>query len=132
MTKFGELKSIGHNIADSFASGIGLMIGYYEIDVFKEAGRSKDGHITIDFLTGRILSGRASRSLSRAAKLYANALPELCKKHGASVHDLKTLKVRFGSNLVQRPHFVVTVENNLGKKSEDIFTGIPGQKVQYK
>lgn len=32
--KFGVLRSIGHNIADSLASGIGLMIGVYTTNVF--------------------------------------------------------------------------------------------------
>ena len=35
--KFDELRSIGHNIADSLASGIGLLIGYYQMDIFGEA-----------------------------------------------------------------------------------------------
>jgi hypothetical protein len=42
--KFGELKSIGHNIADSLASGIGLMIGVYEMDIFGEAANSHEGY----------------------------------------------------------------------------------------
>ncbi len=32
--KHAVLKSVAHNIADSLASGIGLMIGIYEMDVF--------------------------------------------------------------------------------------------------
>ena len=32
--KFGELKSIGHNIADSLACGPGFLIGVYCTDIF--------------------------------------------------------------------------------------------------
>ena len=35
--KHDELRSIGHNIADSLASGCGLMIGVYDMDIFGEA-----------------------------------------------------------------------------------------------
>ncbi len=32
--KLGELKSLGHNIADSLASGVGVLIGVYVTDIF--------------------------------------------------------------------------------------------------
>lgn len=41
--KFDTLRSIGHNIADSLGSGIGLLIGVYEMDVFGEAAGAPDG-----------------------------------------------------------------------------------------
>ena len=50
--KFNELKSIGHNIADSLASGIGLLTGDYDFDVFGEAAGSPEGFILVDLLTG--------------------------------------------------------------------------------
>ncbi len=50
--KFDELRSIGHNIADSLASGTGLLIGIYGTDIFGEASRSPERFITVDFLTG--------------------------------------------------------------------------------
>jgi hypothetical protein len=46
--KFGTLKSIGHNIAESLASGIGMMIGVYEMDVFGEAAAAPQGYIEVD------------------------------------------------------------------------------------
>ena len=61
--KFGELKSIGHNIADSLASGIGLMIGVYETDVFGEARATSAGFIEVDFLNGSTMGGTPSRTL---------------------------------------------------------------------
>jgi hypothetical protein len=50
--KLGELKSVGHNIADSFASGIGLLIGHYEMNVFAEAASEPEGFVVVDFLEG--------------------------------------------------------------------------------
>lgn len=93
--KFGTLKSIGHNIADSFASGIGLMIGVFEMDVFGEAAAAPQGFIEVDFLTGEAISGKASAELKRALKLYRDALPDLCKRHGAEETDFRHLSARF-------------------------------------
>ena len=126
--KFGVLKSIGHNVADSLASGIGLMIGVYEMDIFNEAGQSAEGHITVDFLSGKAVAGTPSKSLSRAIELYREALPELCEKHGAKAADFKTLTARFGSDLVQRRHFIVTVEDQKGRLSVDTYFGSPGRR----
>ena len=128
--KIGILKSIGHNIADSVASGIGLMIGVYSMDIFDEASKSKDGHIVVDFLTGSVIAGYASESLQRAMKLYSDVLPELCAKHGASVSDFKSLTVQFGVTASRRRRFIVSFEDSTGKKSVESYFGSPGQKAR--
>ena len=71
--KFDQLRSIGHNIADSLASGAGLMVGFYEMDVFGEAARSSEGFIEVDFLAGISSGGSASPYLARAVELYRDA-----------------------------------------------------------
>ena len=48
--KFGGLRSIGHNIAYSLATGIGLLVGVYGMNTFGEADRSREGFITVDFV----------------------------------------------------------------------------------
>jgi len=45
--KHGELRSIAHNLADSFASGIGLPIGHDATDVFGEAEKTPEGFIAV-------------------------------------------------------------------------------------
>ena len=74
--KFDELRSIGHNIADSLGSGIGFLIGggFYDMDVFGEAGRSAEGFMAIDFLTGETAGAKPSRYLARAIARYRTAL----------------------------------------------------------
>jgi hypothetical protein len=79
--KFDALRSIGHNIADSLGSGIGPLIGVYGTDIFDEARRSPERCIVVDFLSGKVTRGKASRSLLRAVALYGDALPALCQKH---------------------------------------------------
>jgi len=125
--KFGTLKSIGHNIADSLASGIGMMIGVYEMDVFGEAAATPEGFIEVDFLTGLASGGKPSHELLRALDLYARALPELCRRHGADVTDFRRLTARFSG----RPMlcmFVVTIEDRHGRCSTDEYRGLPGQR----
>jgi len=93
--KHAVLTSIGHNIADSLASGIGLMIGVYDMDVYDEAFRSPEGFIDVNFLTGEASGTQVSHSLGRAVKLYTEALPSLCERQGAAVSDFKRLVVRY-------------------------------------
>lgn len=81
--KHDVLRSVGHNLAASLASGIGLLIGLYNVDVFGEAARTEDGCITVDFLAGTT-SERASASLQEAVKLYRAAFPALCARHDIS------------------------------------------------
>jgi len=123
--KFGELKSIAHNISDSLASGIGLLVGVYDTDVFAEAARSAEGYIDVDFLTGRVSGGAASASLSMAIGLYAGALPALCAKHGTLPTAFRQLRTRY-----QAPStFIVTVEDQDGRMSADTYEGRPGRRV---
>src|SRR5215467_3308287 len=93
--KHNDLRSIAHNIADSFASGMGFLIGVYAIDVFGEAARSPERFIEVDFLTGKILGGKPSESLAGAVKLYCAALPRFCEKHRVSVSAFRELMARY-------------------------------------
>jgi hypothetical protein len=125
--KFGTLKSIGHNIADSLASGIGLMVGVYEMDVFGEAATTPEGYIEVDFLAGEASAGQPSPDLARALKLYAQALPDLCKRHGVEVSAFRHLSARFsGRPMFER--FTVTVEDSQGRRSTDDYVGVPGKR----
>lgn len=127
--KFGELKSIGHNIADSLGSGIGLMIGVYEMDIFGEASNSPEGYITVDFLTGATSGAQPSASLAKAISLYSEALDDLCRKHGASVDAFSELTARFSVDSHGR-RFVVTVRDNNDRHSIDEYLGLPGERVK--
>ena len=127
--KFDELRSIGHNIADSLASGVGLLIGVYTMNVFGEAKRSPEGFLTVDFLSGECVAGAASPSLARAIALYKDALGALCKKHGTSPAAFRELTVRYSTDAYGR-RFRVTIEHRHGKRSVDEYVGRPGQRVR--
>jgi hypothetical protein len=126
--KFDQLRSIGHNIADSLASGIGLPIGLYQTDVFGEARRQTgQGFIIVDFLLGTCASGAPSASLARAITLYRDALAELCKKHGTSPSAFRKLTAQYSMDALGR-RFVVTVEDQYGHHADDEYVGIPGKR----
>lgn len=122
--KHKVLTSIAHNLADSLASGMGFMIGVYEMDVFGEAARSPEGFIEVDFLTGATQGGPPSRSLAKAISLYADTLPDLCKKQGLSISDYGKLTARYGGRW---PHqtVVIEVQDRNGKVSSDTYVGNP-------
>lgn len=126
----GKLKSVAHNIADSFASGIGLLIGVYEMNVFYEAAESAEGYISVDFLTAKTAGGEPSISLKRAIELYRDAVPILCMKEAVDYAKIKTLEARFGTDPAYGPHFKVTVESVNGKRSTDQYVGIPARRLR--
>jgi hypothetical protein len=128
--KLGELKSLGHNLADSFASGIGLLVGYYEMNVFAEAAASDPGFVEVNFLNASVAGSPISQSLQGAINCYRDAVPELCKKHNIDFSQIRTLTARFGSDKVYGSHFMVTVESMDGRSSTDRYIGIPGKRLR--
>ena len=127
--KLGRLTSVAHNISDSLASGVGIMIGFYELpDVFAEASASEPGFIEVDFLAGSTAGSPASVELHRVVGLYAAALSGHCKKHGVPVESFRVLRARFGTDQVCGCHFTVTVEDERGRRSEDRYIGSPGRR----
>lgn len=126
--KHDVLTSIGHNIADSLASGVGLLIGVYQMDVFGEAAKSPEGFIEVDFLTGSTSGARPSPSLARAIRLYAEALPSLCERQGAAVSDFEQLVARYISRGPNDYQFTVEVVDRFGKRSRDHYAGLPGAR----
>jgi len=128
--KFGVMRSIGHNIADSLASGLGFMIGFYETDIFYEAANTPEGFIEVDFLTGDTSGGQPSASLARAIRLYADALPSLCERQGIVPSAFRQLTVRFSVGWLFT-RFIVTVEDQQGRRSIDEYRGKPGTRVKF-
>jgi hypothetical protein len=127
--KFAELKSIGHNIADSLGSGIGIMIGFYETDIYGEAARSADRYVLIDFLNGKSSGAPISQNLAKAISLYSQSLRELCKRHGTSVGAFAELTVRYTADAHGR-RFFVTVVDRSGRRSTDEYQGRPGKRAK--
>ncbi|WP_374389999.1 hypothetical protein [Brevundimonas sp.] len=130
--KFGELKSIGHNIADSLASGICLLVGYYEVDIFAEAASSPARYIDVDFLTGTSSGSLTSPSLTKVITLYRDALDRLCASHGTSSSAFTVLAARFATDSRYGERFTVTVEDQSGRRSIDEYLGRPGRKLKVR
>ena len=126
--RIGELTSFAHNVADSLASGICFMAGIYSVDIHGEAAASEGGYINVDFLTGSTSGGRASKDLQHAVARFSELLPDLAKRHGIEASEIAVFSVRFGTDKVAGPHFLVTVETSDGRRSVDQYAGIPGKR----
>lgn len=127
--KHAQLRSVGHNIADSLACGMGFLIGVFEMDVFGEAAASPGRAMTVDFLAGAVVEGDASPSLRGAVARYRDALPGLCAKHGGSIDQFRELKVRYWSTHTER-RFAVTVEDRAGRRSTTEYGGLPAERLK--
>lgn len=126
--KFAELKSVGHNIADSLGSGTGLLIGDYQLDVFGEAAASPEGFICVDFLAGSSTGGTASSSLAKAITLYRDALPGLCERQNVELQAIDVMTARYEADALYRVRFTVTVADRSGRRSVDRYVGWPGKR----
>lgn len=129
MSKLGLLTAIGHNIADSVGSGVGLMVGVYSMDIYGEAASTEEGYIEVDFLTGSTLGGSVSASLMKALKLYSEELPRFCERNGVEVAEFRTLSVRFLTKNLE-PTCIVTTEDHHGRSSIDEYQGLPARRVK--
>ena len=127
--KHAELRAVVHNVADSIGSGIGLLIGCYETDVYCEARAAADGILVTDLLSGHVVEGQASKSLEEAVFLYKDALAKLISDAGGSVSELAEAKVRFWNDCLGH-RFAVTIEDCSGHRSTTEYAGIPGKRVK--
>lgn len=126
-----DLKAVGHNIADSLASGLGLMIGLYQTNVFAEASAEAPGYIEVDFLLGTTAGSPASQSLRQGVALYSKeALPGLCEKHRVNLEQVSAIQARFSAHAVYGPRFIVTVEDRQGKRSVEQYSGYSGRRLR--
>ncbi|MEE2525398.1 hypothetical protein V0U79_03395 [Hyphobacterium sp. HN65] len=127
--KFGELKSVGHNLAASFASGIGMMVGQYLDDVPYAEIRKADGDfLEIDFLSGTVSGIKPSPPLETYIDVFVSkGLQHLCDRHGLQRADFAGLKVCFFSG-PGGSGFIVTVTDKNGNTSSDEYAGY-GERV---
>jgi hypothetical protein len=128
--KFSELRSIGHNIADSLGSGIGLLIGVYEIDVYGEVRRSPGGAITVDFLAGKCIDAAVSPYFADAVARYRDGLTDLCAKHGVPASSFRELTARYSVDRQAGWFITVTVSDHHGHHSIDEYVGTPARRIQ--
>lgn len=125
--KHAVLTSVAHNIADSLSSGMGFLIGVYQVDIHGEAARSPEGFIEVDFLTGDLWGGQASKSLAKAAQLYAQALPEVCERQGVSKSAYERLTARYSGSWPNYQVEVIVTDRS-GKTSTDLYAGAPAAR----
>src|SRR6185437_1962618 len=117
-----------HNMAASMAGGIGLLIGMYDFQVFRDAARSPGWTITVDFLQGQVLGGKPSAGVVSAAKAYRDALPRFCTKHHISPEDFQEMTARYTARPGQCS-FIVTITDRLGRRSSTEYSAPQGKRL---
>jgi len=127
--KFDALRAVGHNLADSLGSGICLLVGIYEVDVYDESRTNADGHIAVDFLKGEAINGPVSSRLAGAIASYRGGLADLCGKHGTTPDAFSELTARFSMDKLGS-RVVVTVADRHGHRAEDEYIGSPARRVR--
>ena len=127
--KHDRLCSIGHNLADSMASGLAFVIGVWNLDVFGEAAASPEGLMEVDFLNGTIVRGRASDKLRAATVRFAEVFPTFCEKHGAEAADFKKLRAVFRGR-GQECRVTLHVTDSEGVSSSTEYRGLPLKRLK--
>lgn len=127
--KHDRLCAIGHNLADSMASGLAFVIGYYPMDVFSEAASSPGGVIEVDFLTGVIARGEASENLKGAAARFAKVLPAFCQENGADAADFIAFSAAFEATALER-RVSLLVTDRSGRSTTTEYAGAPLKRVR--
>ena len=124
--KHHRLRAVAHNLADSLASGLCFVIGYWETNVFAEAAADPRNFIEVDFLNG-LVDGKASASLLRAVSAFRDALPDFCARNGVEEHDFRRLSARYeGRGFFGG--YEVTTEDRSGRHSVVRYVGNPGKR----
>jgi hypothetical protein len=126
--KHAQLQAIVHNVADSLGSGISLMTGFYDLDVYSDARKSPDGALRVDLLRGVVTEGDAEVNLLAALNRVPAALAAQCEKCGGSWDEFKRAEVIFRGNPFEIG-FTIIVEDHSGKYTETDYSGSPAQRV---
>ena len=127
--KHSKLQAIVHNVADSLGSGISLMTGFYDLDVYADARNSPKQILKVDLLRGVVTEGDAEVNLLAALKRVPAALMELCERAGGSWDEYRRAEVIFDGNL-SRLGFTIIVEDKMGKLTETDYLGSPAKRAK--
>ncbi len=125
--KHEKLQAIVHNVADSLGSGVSLMTGFYDLDVYTDARNSPKKALRLDLMAGVVTEGEARANLVAALQRVPGALAAQCAKAGFSWEDLRRAEVVFRVDTV-KPGFTILVEDRSGKVTETDYLGSPAKR----
>ncbi|MCW1920417.1 hypothetical protein NX862_16770 [Rhodobacter sp. KR11] len=125
--KHAKLQAIVHNVADSLGSGISLMTGFYDLDVYRDAHNSPGKTLRLDLLGGVVMEGDARANLIAALQRVPEALAAQCTKAGVSWDDFHRAEVVYRVDTVG-PGFTILVEDRAGKSTETDYMGSPAKR----
>jgi hypothetical protein len=127
--KHDQLRSIGHNLADSLASGSSLLFQIFGPDLFHAVRETPERCIVVDLLAGVVTAGRVPPSWDRVIARSPDALAHLCNKHGASPGMFFELTAHYSVGRLSECRTVLALTDNQGRRSQDTYVGMPGRRV---
>lgn len=123
--KHGVLRAAVQNVAASLASGMSTLTGFYTLDLYGDAARSRNQKLTVDFITGRIVEGRPQSSTVLAARKSKAALRHILKQSNGSIDDLLEANATYYANRT----FTVTITDASGKQTTGDYRDYDGRRV---
>ena len=126
--KFDDLRSIAHNVAVSFGSGASVLFnyGFYPFD---DAGRSPEGVLEVDFLSGTVVSGHPSGELLDRVSRSPSVVADFCARHGQPADAFASFRARYVRTAVGR-RYEVTVTDRAGRTRTDYYDGARGRRLR--
>lgn len=106
-----------------------MLVGVYDIDIYGEAGRSRQGFSQIDFLTGKSTGAVPSLSLRDAIHQYKEGLTHLCTKHSITSQAFRTLTAHYSRDKIGN-RTVLTTANQQRRRSAKEYIGVPGKRIR--
>ena len=73
--KHSVLHGLGHNLADSLASGCSLLVGAYDIPLKSYAIMNSPHGVVLDFLSGKMLASHRHDGIEFAVRSLSEQLP---------------------------------------------------------
>jgi len=124
----GQLRSVAHSIADSLASGVSLITGFYDLHIYEDAMRSEGGVLTVDLLNGRVVKGTPSTDVTSAVLHIPKEFDRLCAAKGLARSDCRRALAHFRTTPISQ-EFTLVVEDSSGRTTETDFQGVPARRV---
>ncbi len=134
--KHENLRSVAHNLVDSFASGHSAIFGCYGLSIFEDLSLWESSKIEIDFVNARIIGGTSSHWLQDCVANFETTLPIFFRKHDLEVSSFKVLSAKFWLNtahqsfVIQNRRVEVRIEDLDGRSSIDLYAGLPLSRLK--
>lgn len=127
--KHAKLRAVAHNLADSLASGVSLLTGAYELDLYGDAARAPGERLVLDLMNGAVIEGALSPALATALARLGPEFARLCAAAGTEPGDCRRAIARFHAR-AGACGFTLLIEDRAGRTTEADYEGTPAHRAR--